>query len=210
MDVHGPHEPIHTWRDFFLHLITITIGLFIALSLEGCVEWAHHRHLVAEARANIRQEITDNQQELTKDAASLKADEGRLMKNLEQLEEIRKTHSFANRNLSYTLDWSSPSDSAWRSARDTGALSFMDYKKVQNLADVYGEQDIVNTTARNLFVDQPRAISPVMITSDVENASDAELVRMQERSADVLVSVRVLEQVVAQLDQQYRETLSKM
>ena len=37
MDVHAPHEPIHTWRDFFIHLITITVGLLIAISLEGMV-----------------------------------------------------------------------------------------------------------------------------------------------------------------------------
>jgi hypothetical protein len=41
LDVHPPHEPVHGWRDFFVHPATITIGLLIALSLEGCVEWRH-------------------------------------------------------------------------------------------------------------------------------------------------------------------------
>lgn len=35
MEVHPPHEPIHSWRDFLLHLLTITIGLLIALGLEA-------------------------------------------------------------------------------------------------------------------------------------------------------------------------------
>jgi hypothetical protein len=39
LDVHSPHEPIIGWKDFLLHLFTITIGLLIALSLEGTVEW---------------------------------------------------------------------------------------------------------------------------------------------------------------------------
>ena len=34
LDVH----PTHTWRDFFLHLATITIGLLIAVGLEQTVE----------------------------------------------------------------------------------------------------------------------------------------------------------------------------
>jgi hypothetical protein len=38
LDVHPPHEPAHSWRDILIHLATITIGLFIALSLEGRVE----------------------------------------------------------------------------------------------------------------------------------------------------------------------------
>jgi hypothetical protein len=48
-DIHPPHQAAHRWRDIFIHLATITVGLFIALSLEGCVEWQHHRHLVREA-----------------------------------------------------------------------------------------------------------------------------------------------------------------
>jgi hypothetical protein len=43
MDVHPPHLPIHTWKDFLLHLLTITIGLFIALTLEASIESIHHR-----------------------------------------------------------------------------------------------------------------------------------------------------------------------
>src|SRR5271168_5264106 len=64
IDVHPPHEPIHGWRDFFIHLTTITIGLLIALSLEGCVEWRHHRHLVHEAEASLQTEIKSNAENL--------------------------------------------------------------------------------------------------------------------------------------------------
>ena len=49
LDVHAPHTRMQGFKDFFLHLFTITIGLLIALSLEGCVERQHHRELVAEA-----------------------------------------------------------------------------------------------------------------------------------------------------------------
>ena len=38
MDVHPLHHAPRTWRDFFLHLLTITIGLFIALTLQAAVE----------------------------------------------------------------------------------------------------------------------------------------------------------------------------
>src|SRR5271167_4822087 len=60
IDVHPPHEPIHGWRDFLLHILTITIGLLIALSLEGLLEWHHHRHLVHEAEASLHREIASN------------------------------------------------------------------------------------------------------------------------------------------------------
>jgi len=34
LDVHPPHTSTHTWRDFFIHIATICIGLLIAVDLE--------------------------------------------------------------------------------------------------------------------------------------------------------------------------------
>ena len=51
---------MHGWRDFLLHLFTITVGLLIALSLEGLVEWQHHRHLVHDAEKSPHAEISSN------------------------------------------------------------------------------------------------------------------------------------------------------
>jgi hypothetical protein len=44
LEVHAAHPPVHTWKDFFIHIATITIGLLIAVGLEQCVEVLHHRH----------------------------------------------------------------------------------------------------------------------------------------------------------------------
>jgi hypothetical protein len=35
VDVSPPPQPIGSWKDFLLHLLTITIGLFIALTPEA-------------------------------------------------------------------------------------------------------------------------------------------------------------------------------
>jgi hypothetical protein len=44
LDVHPPHEPIHSWKEYLLHMSTIVLGLLIAISLEQSVEWLHHLH----------------------------------------------------------------------------------------------------------------------------------------------------------------------
>jgi hypothetical protein len=44
LDVHPPHAPTHTWRDFFVHIATITVGLLIAIGLEQTIEAVHHHH----------------------------------------------------------------------------------------------------------------------------------------------------------------------
>jgi len=85
LDVHPPLEPIHTWRAFFIQLITITIGLLIALGLEGLVEWAHHRELVHQARATMRQEFENNHRLLSANVASIRSDEERVMADIKQL-----------------------------------------------------------------------------------------------------------------------------
>src|SRR6185437_483876 len=60
IDVHAPHGGLHTWKDFWIHLGTIALGLLIALGLEQGVEYLHHLHqrhqleasLLAECRIN--------------------------------------------------------------------------------------------------------------------------------------------------------------
>jgi hypothetical protein len=44
LEAHAPHNSIHTWTDFFIHIATIVIGLVIAVGLEQSVEFLHHRH----------------------------------------------------------------------------------------------------------------------------------------------------------------------
>lgn len=56
LDVHPPHHPTHTWKDFFIHIATIVVGLIIAVGLEQTVEWLHHRHQLKEVRAQLEEE----------------------------------------------------------------------------------------------------------------------------------------------------------
>jgi hypothetical protein len=60
LDVHPPHAPTHSWKDFFIHIATIVIGLLIAVGLEQTVEYFHHRHQLAEAREALDRELEVN------------------------------------------------------------------------------------------------------------------------------------------------------
>jgi hypothetical protein len=54
LDVHTPHESTRTWKDFFIHVAIITIGLLIAIGLEQTVELVHHRHLNQQLEEQMR------------------------------------------------------------------------------------------------------------------------------------------------------------
>jgi hypothetical protein len=60
MEVHPPHQPLHSWKDFWIHLGTITIGLLIAIGLEQSVEALHHHHERRVLEADLRTEAGKN------------------------------------------------------------------------------------------------------------------------------------------------------
>jgi len=70
LDVHAPYENVHTWKDFFIHIATITIGLLIAISLEQTVESIHHRHQAVEMADKLRAESLANRRAVEFDIAN--------------------------------------------------------------------------------------------------------------------------------------------
>jgi hypothetical protein len=141
LDVHPPHEPIHGWRDFFLHLATITIGLLIALGLEGCVEWMHHRHLVHEAQAALRNEISNNESNLSGVLASAQKQETTLKQDIVVLDG-RIEHPKENNHETMSIEFRLVgfADVSWKTAQSTGALTYMPYARVEEYAEIYGLQ----------------------------------------------------------------------
>ena len=69
MEVHPPHHPLQSWRDFFIHIATITVGLLIAIGLEQSVEALHHRHQRNQLEDDLREEGERNRETVRKDVA---------------------------------------------------------------------------------------------------------------------------------------------
>ena len=208
MDVDAPHHPIATKRDFFIHLFTITCGLLIALSLEAGVEWTHHRALVREARANIRQEINDNQKAAAQDIQSVNQDEARFKTNLATERDMRAHPVGFHFKLQFNFEWSSMSDSAWKTAQDTGAFAYMPYSEVQQYADIYAQQAILNTTAVQIFRQQTEAFAPLLTEADVDALPKDEMARLLHESAVAEIDLHTLAQMLVELQDQDAKFLS--
>jgi hypothetical protein len=56
LDIHDAHHAASTWKDFFIHIATIALGLIIAVSLEHTVEYFHLRHERRQLEENLRAE----------------------------------------------------------------------------------------------------------------------------------------------------------
>lgn len=199
MHVHAPDHAVTTWRQFFVHLAIVSIGLLIALSLESLVEAYHHRALVLEARKNIDREINENRGLVKQNAADVRANQSRMEKNLSVLQALRRTDQTPkDGRLQYRLDWSALSDTAWTTARDTGALGYMEYAEVQCYAGIYTQQQLISLQAQALMERQTRAISPALITGDPLAMTPAERDLVMLRSADLLADLKGIEQLMSQ------------
>jgi len=99
---------------------TITIGLVIALGLEGCVEWQHHRHLVHEAEQSLHAEIQNNANSLAGIATDIHAEQAALKHDVEVLDFAIAHHKFAEHSHMHINFRSSTFDSvSWSTAQST-------------------------------------------------------------------------------------------
>jgi hypothetical protein len=56
IDIHDAHHAASTWRDFFIHIATIVLGLIIAVSLEQTIDYFHQRYERRHLREDLRAE----------------------------------------------------------------------------------------------------------------------------------------------------------
>jgi hypothetical protein len=133
--------------------------------------------------------------------ASVQADQSRMAKNLGVLQALRQTREVpSDGHLQYRLEWSALSDSAWTTARDTGALGHMEYAEVQCYAGIYTQQRLISEQGQRLLENQTRAISPALIAGNPLAMTEAERDLVTSRSADLLADLKGVEQLMSQWD----------
>lgn len=141
IEVHPPEHRIGGFRDFLIHLLTITVGLLIALGLENIAEWAHHRHQRNEAEENIRLELADNQRDLATLRKHVEIEKADLLAILEfaKAKANGETKEIKSGRISFAMN--SPRSASWQIANSTGAVSYMYYERAQRFANVYQLQE---------------------------------------------------------------------
>jgi hypothetical protein len=136
LDVHAPHESIHTWKGFFIHIAAIACGLLLALALEKTVEYLHQRHLLSEARSELAAELEDNRRSWQKNAAEVQRIQRELEANLRVIHALR-SHALPDGKLDYSVDLYATFDGAWQSVHQNGALGLMPQKELTREAWFY-------------------------------------------------------------------------
>jgi hypothetical protein len=140
MEIHGPDHPITGWKDAAKHLAIITVGVCIALALEGIVSWADHRLLVREATANVIAELRTNRKELDSLFASLEQEKAQL-EHADEVADLLLAHKPLD-HISMALEshGAELKNAAVTTGQITGAFGYMEYSDVRRYADVYDLQ----------------------------------------------------------------------
>jgi hypothetical protein len=143
LDVHAPHHAIEGWKDFVVHLLTMSVGLLIAVGIEGCVELHREHKLVQEARATMREEIEHNSGQMKDAVVALKKQRDMMQTSIDALRRIQenpKDKEAQKATISADFSIVGLRDTAWKTAQTTGAMGFMPYAEAQRYSDVYGSQ----------------------------------------------------------------------
>ena len=208
LDVHAPHDRMEGWRDFLLHLLTITIGLLIALSLEGLVDWQHHRHLVHEAETNLHGEIVRNAQALGSIRQQVKDENQVLDDDLKSVRMLQADPRRRDAHFSITFRIGYFDDLSWKTAQSTGAAAYMPYGDAQVFSDIYEIQDEVSTIQKQAVSDGMQAASLVSSKSNEQVPTPALLEQFQERIGLTQLRLILVTSYLDALDKKYKDYLA--
>jgi hypothetical protein len=210
IDVHPPHEPIHGWRDFFIHLTTITIGLLIALSLEGCVEWQHHRHLVHEAEASLRNEIQSNAKAMNDIIDDVHKQQHTLQQDVVVLKYIAKNHKTPeNSSLEIAFHIRTFDSVSWKTAQSTGALSYMPYDRAEVYSDIYATQNELEIAEHQAARDAIISLGPFLNSNKEDpDPTQGQAEAVQQKIEVLQGQLMLVDSLVTNLDKEYKKFLA--
>ncbi len=209
LDVHPPHEPILSWREFLVHLGTITIGLLIALSLEGWVEWMHHRHLVHEAEASLHGEIDRNARSLRETVDELHKNQAELRHDVLVLDHVVDTGKMPeHEHMEISFHIHGFDNLGWKTAQETGAAAYMSYAMAQQFAEIYVTQDDLADAEKQAARDAILSLAPFMDADQHRPDPTREEARAMRDKIEVLEGQLLLvDSLMTSLDKAYGKYL---
>jgi hypothetical protein len=210
VDIHPPHGSVHTAKDFLFHMLTVVLGILIALSLEGLIEWHHHQSLAAEARSNLTSEIRQNRDRLEKGLSLAPDAENRLKSTIERVEVYRKNHVAPSSGFDWSFGLFPLSDTAWKTASSTGAIAYMDYAEVPQYTRAYVLQEVFLAEQRGTvdkWLDLQKWAPRLDAKGGLSQLSAEDLAKIQEAASAALVHTQTEEGTAKTLIQEYPNIL---
>ena len=209
MEIHPPHA-IHSVKDFLLQLLTITVGILIALALEGTLEWMHHRRLVHEAEVNLSTEVRENQIEIDKGMQGLRTSEQELKQLIALVHQLQQNRANPVGNIQFNWTLDELHSTSWNTASATGALAYMHYPEVKRYTRVYDLQQEFMAVQHRAF-DSIVAVYGLstLLQRDPRKLTDSELSQAERILGLALANAEAVESLENSLNEEYTKLLQK-
>jgi len=160
LDVHLPHAT-HTWKDFWIHLGTIAVGLLIAIGLEQGVEKLHHLEQGRQLAADLQEEALLNRDRIAVNEAFLDGEMAwllRLRRDVIAFRDGAAKQSFAypERPQIYPTNPNHatarlPLVTVWTTAKESNLIQLLPVERARNYNEVYREADLATETMVGLI-----------------------------------------------------------
>ncbi len=139
MEIHGPDKAVHSWKDFGIHIAIVTIGILIALSLEGVRETVHEHRLVRDARDTFRVELQMDQKHAGLELEAVVKATAQLKKLTEDYPELAQKHpeEIAARLEAVQNPFYFFPANGWQTALSSSAMAHMSTEEVNRYANMY-------------------------------------------------------------------------
>ena len=184
LDVHPVHAPVRAWRDFFIHIATIVVGLCIAVGIQQTVEFVHNHYQLAETRQALRLEREGNYKALAKNTTAWRWGTAELQNNLLVFQYLQQHPGTPQEKLPGTLLWKTSSypfgSVVWDAARQSGVIALMPREEVEANSGLYfflqKVNDVQYESARAIFDAQhydlsdadPSHLTPTQVAREIE------------------------------------------
>ena len=189
LDVDPPHHAINSWRDFFIHIATIVVGLLIAIGLQQTVESIHDRHELNATRQALVHEQQSNDQAWAADEHDWRRTFVELKNNLAVLEYIKHHPGTAQTALPGELQWSQLpfhwNHAAWDAAQRKGIVQRMSPEEANSYVEYYEMMAIMAQQSLQTWDVLNEAHSFSLLDPDPTHLSGQQLDQVAGRREDV-------------------------
>lgn len=197
----------YAFEDYLFQFITVTTGVLLALVVNGLDSWNDTRELVRKARTTIGREIGDNKKELEESISGFASDHKMLQGAIQFADELLAKGRSDLRAFKLNYNLAELSNTSWRTADRTGALSQMEHGEVQKYSKLYDFQDVFLERQRDALDRFADAMSLVEgdFSPEKPNLKDVELFR--QRLMELRATLTIQEQFARRLLKNYEEAL---
>jgi len=138
MDIHPPAGRVDSIKEFLTHILIVTIGILIALGLEGIREaWRDHV-AVSEARESFLAELQLDRKQLAQDQEGVRQTNAQLDQVLAAMPQLVKSPGeLQKRTAQLNPGFYFFRTTAWESALSSGALAHMNSDELDRFMDAY-------------------------------------------------------------------------